>query len=184
MKKTKNIRRGLTQINRVGPALLDNTPAKGHKSAFTLIELLVVVLIISILAAVALSQYKLAVEKARAAEAMTALKTVSNAAEVYYLTNGKYPDSLDELDVTVPNLKYFRWIIAVPYIGLKRNDGSYHLARAFSHSSWKGRYSCDVSSITNSPDSLGGKVCKNLCGTDTLGKIWGSDEPGCVITTH
>ena len=181
MKKTKNTRRGITQINRVGQALPDNAPVKGHKSAFTLIELLVVVLIISILAAVALPQYKLAVEKARATEAMTALKTVSNAAEVYYLTNGKYPDSLDELDVTVPNLKHFAWVKSVGYIGLKRKDNSYHLARAFSHSSWKGRYSCDVFSSTNSPDSLGGKVCKNLCGTDTLGKIWGSEEPGCVI---
>ncbi len=34
--KQQNTRRGLTQINWVGQALPDNSPAKGHKSAFTL----------------------------------------------------------------------------------------------------------------------------------------------------
>jgi len=77
--------------------------------AFTLIELLVVVLIIGILAAVALPQYQKAVEKSKAAQAMAMLKTVYNAAEVYYLANGTHAQSFDELAVDVPWTGTSRW---------------------------------------------------------------------------
>jgi len=73
-----------------------------NKQAFTLIELLVVVLIIGILAAVALPQYQKAVEKSRAAQAQTMLKSVSQAIENYYLANGEWPQSFDELAIDIP----------------------------------------------------------------------------------
>ena len=70
-------------------------------NGFTLIELLVVVLIIGILAAVAVPQYQKAVAKARAAEAISILKAITDAQEVYFLTNGDYTNTIEDLDVTV-----------------------------------------------------------------------------------
>ena len=72
------------------------------RSGFTLIELLVVVLIIGILAAVAVPQYKKAVEKSRAATIFALVDAFHKAEEVYYLANGVYPTKLTELDVEMP----------------------------------------------------------------------------------
>ena len=71
--------------------------------AFTLIELLVVVLIIGILAAIAVPQYQVAVEKSRASSDLPILQALVNARKVYQLTNGKPSCNLEELDV---NFKY------------------------------------------------------------------------------
>ncbi len=69
---------------------------------FTLIELLVVVLIIGILAAVAVPQYQKVVEKSRATQALSLLKTVANAYAAHYQANGEYANSFDELAIDIP----------------------------------------------------------------------------------
>ena len=58
------------------------------KKGFTLIELLVVVLIIGILSSIALPQYRMAVEKARSAEAIANVSTMKEQIQLYILENG------------------------------------------------------------------------------------------------
>ena len=91
----KNGVRGRSRIKHGMTSLFNNS------KAFTLIELLVVVLIIGILAAVALPQYRWAVEKSRAAEAMVLTKAIADANRIYFMATGEYGDYPD-LAIDIP----------------------------------------------------------------------------------
>ena len=77
---------------------------KINKKAFTLIELLVVVLIIGILAAIAVPQYQVAVEKSIMQEAIINLKAIAQAQDAFYLQNGRYANmyEINKLDISIP----------------------------------------------------------------------------------
>lgn len=68
------------------------------RTGFTLIELLVVVLIIGVLSAVALPQYRKAVFKAKWTEANVIINTYQKGITSYLLANGGYPS--EEINFT------------------------------------------------------------------------------------
>ena len=72
-----------------------------NKKAFTLLELLVVVLIIGILAAIALPQYKFAVRKAEFAKLQPMVHVLLDAENRYFLTNGTFT-GIENLDIDIP----------------------------------------------------------------------------------
>lgn len=69
---------------------------------FTLIELLVVVLIIGILAAIAVPQYQKSVDKAKASQLFTIVQNLKTQQEIFFLTNGYYATSCEELGGDFP----------------------------------------------------------------------------------
>jgi general secretion pathway protein G len=67
------------------------------KNGFTLVELLIVISLISILAAMAVVQYRNSIQSGKEAVLKTNLFRMRDAIDQYYADKGKYPSALDTL---------------------------------------------------------------------------------------
>ncbi len=115
------------------------------KRGFTITEMMIIVIILGILAAVALPQYKYAVERLKVSEAISILTNVLGAQKRYKFENGDYALSLQDLDVTVPPSKNFVGLTFFPNNGaavalIKRNGtGEYSYSMSIHED---GTFSC------------------------------------------
>ncbi len=85
---------------------MSRKPEMGRKG-FTLVELAVVIVIIGVLAAFGVPRFLKSVERSKASEAFAYLSAVRSAQERYIAKEGKYADTLGDLDINQATLKYF-----------------------------------------------------------------------------
>ena len=147
-----------------------------NKQAFTLIELLVVVLIIGILAAVALPQYQVAVDKTRAKTALIVMRHIRDAEELYKLTNGNYTMDFTELNLDLPvksiNANNTITLTDGKSFGLD-SEGTYpHITVDFPRGSFQLYWAINASTMLCYPKGTarGKKLCKSLGCTNADGQ--------------
>lgn len=144
-----------------------------NKRGFTLIELLSVVMILAILTAIALPQYRRAIQRTEAADALINLKTIFDASKRYYAYHSSWPTQLKELDVKfldasetgeVGEFKYIlntnQTVSACRLIG-NSTENTYCLTAYYKKNNMRDVYTCQ--------DNSGGKytaLCDSLCSAD------------------
>ena len=140
---------------------------------FTLIELLVVVLIIGILAAVALPQYQLSVEKSRLTELITNTRSIYNALEIYRLAQGNYPspssgeitplDLSQYLDIEIPANKPGVHLYYYPDLYVGYSYKGIYISMDWVNGPGTGVLRCSMVYSAKTAQQI--KLCASLCST-------------------
>ena len=145
-----------------------------NSMGFTLIELLVVVLIIGILAAVALPQYRRAVDKARFMKLLTPITSIAKAIDAYYLANGTFPTQWDELGITLPGtvdghyLYQGTAIFSLAYQSVNVLDTTLSGITIYRFSDYRtDEFGGKIACYAETNNSRATKLCKSLSGKTT-----------------
>lgn len=153
-----------------------------NNHAFTLIELLVVVLIIGILAAVALPQYRKAVTKSRIVQMLVHVKALHDGAEIYYMANGTYPNDVRDIDIditsgaeiknsvnfttsAIPAAFYSDGmeciIIGSHYVACGKFADDFYVQKTLNHAV-SSEYGLGIISCCGKQDAIADEVCRSL----------------------
>ena len=169
-----------------------------------MIEILVAILIIGILAAIALPQYRLSVAKTKAAQGLAIINTLYQSLEAYYMTRGHYPNvecggsghcgqsQLNKLlDINIPIKSglsimtysdYF--IVANTSVLGSGSEDNVAITRFLKFNSrpdvWNKYVGKTMCSVIPTANDIPKKVCMNLCQTDTL-KGLSTGNIGCLF---
>ena len=122
---------------------------------FILIELLVVVLIIGILAAIALPQYKKAVLKSKFAAIKDKAHAIYDAEQRYYLVHNQYTTNWNNLDIDVPSADCDINVTSYIVCNLRNNSNKILMQYVIT---WLGKRRCDA--VPNDENSLTNQICQ------------------------